>query len=79
MITARLKELITQVYTGEITLSRMSEIINEDMETFSVWAYNSGWYYSELTEAWYNSEQMDDTKHTIEEVLKLWEQEGRAK
>lgn len=45
-----------------------------DMEKFSVWAYNNGWYYGELTEAWYNSEQLDDTRHTIEEVIKLWEE-----
>jgi len=45
----------------------------DDMQSFWIWAYNNGWYYGELTEAWYNSAQMDDTKHTIEEVLKLWE------
>lgn len=45
----------------------------DDMQSFWIWAYNNGWDYGELTEGWYHCDQMDDTKHTIEEVLKIWE------
>lgn len=72
----RLQEKSIEVSDNQEVLSNKKDRLytDKDMENFSVWAYNNGWYYGELTEAWYNSEQLDDTKHTIEEVIKLWEE-----
>lgn len=48
----------------------------EDMQSFFSWAINNGWSYGELTELWYNDEEEIEV-FSIEDVLKLWEEEPK--
>lgn len=48
----------------------------EDMEDFRNWAHWNGYHFILSEKKWYNpfSEENAETRYTIDEVIKLWEE-----
>lgn len=64
-----------KVLNEDGTFTEKKVYLDEDMEAFWKWAWSKGWYFDDTLEAWVNVYQLDDKKHKIEDVLKLWEEQ----
>lgn len=47
----------------------------EELQSFWRWTNSNGWSYGELMELWYNDDEDDVIGLTIDELIKIWEEQ----